>query len=105
VPIHAARIARPRACIAPRSSGTATERRTILTQATHRCRLSTRTRTLEGRRLSSPAHGTRRGSDQTVFDKFSDQARRAVVLASGATLTSWGITGPHLDSALDGLLR
>ncbi|PQP12527.1 Clp protease N-terminal domain-containing protein [Rhodococcus opacus] len=63
-----------------------------------------------------------------MFEKFSDQARRAVVLASdaarthhhdhlgtehlltgilaagnptGATLTSWGITSPHIDSALD----
>ncbi|WAM19461.1 Clp protease N-terminal domain-containing protein [Rhodococcus sp. JS3073] len=63
-----------------------------------------------------------------MFDKFNDHARHAVVLASnaarthhhnhlgtehlltgihaaggptGATLTSWGITGPHLDSALD----
>ena len=63
-----------------------------------------------------------------MFDKFSDQARHVIVLASdaarthhhnhlgtehlltgihaaggptGATLTSWGITGPHIDSALD----
>ena len=63
-----------------------------------------------------------------MFEKFSDQARRAVVLASdatrthhhnhvgtehlltgilaagdptAATLTSWGITSPHIDSALD----
>lgn len=63
-----------------------------------------------------------------MFDKFSDQARHVVVLASdaarthhhnhlgtehlltgilaaggptAATLTNWGITGPHLDSALD----
>ncbi|ABG94570.1 probable ATP-dependent Clp protease ATP-binding subunit [Rhodococcus jostii RHA1] len=63
-----------------------------------------------------------------MFDKFSDQARHVVVLASdaarthhhnhlgtehlltgihaaggptAATLTNWGITSPHLDSALD----
>ena len=63
-----------------------------------------------------------------MFDKFSDRARHVLVLASdtarthhhnhlgtehlltgihaaggptGTTLTSWGITGPHIDSALD----
>ena len=122
---HVARAARPTPACAPRSPGAATERRPILTEATHRCRLSAPTRRLEGRQLSTPAQGTRRGSDQTVFDKFSDQARHVVVLASdpasthhhnhlggehlltgvhaagGPTLTSWGITGPRIDTALD----
>ena len=84
---HVARAARPTPACAPRSPGAATERRPILTEATHRCRLSAPTRRLEGRQLSTPAQGTRRGSDQTVFDKFSDQARHVVVLASDAART------------------
>jgi len=54
----------PAPACAPRSPGAATGRRTILPGATHRCRLGAPARRLEGRRLSTPAQGSRRGSDQ-----------------------------------------
>ncbi len=87
------------------TASAATERRTTLPGKTHPCR------------LSAPARGYWKGDGSTHPQGASDAARthhhnhlgtehlltgiHAAGGPTGATLTSWGITSPHIDSALD----